>query len=41
MESLEMIAFFFGTLDPPAPQVQTTGNAMVVIQDNDGKYIRL
>ena len=37
MESLETIAFFFGTLDPPAPQVQTTGNAMVVIQDNDGK----
>ena len=37
VESLEIISFLFGTLDPPAPQVQLTSNAMIVIEDNDGK----
>ena len=37
VESIETISFLFGTLDPPAPQVQPTGNAMIVIEDNDGK----
>lgn len=37
MESIETISFLFGTLDPPAPQVQLTGNAMIIIEDNDGK----
>ena len=39
VESLETIAFIFGTLDPPAPQVQLASNAMIVIEDNDSKCL--
>lgn len=37
VEPLETISLLFGRLDPPAPQVQPTGNGMIVIEDNDCK----
>ena len=41
VESREMITFTFGTVDPPAPQVVETSNAMIVIEDDDGEQRQL
>lgn len=37
MEPVEALSLLLRALDPTAPQVQLTGNAMILIEDNDGK----
>ena len=41
VEPLEMISLTFGILDPQAPQVQPTSNAVLAIEDDDGKWHQL